>query len=362
MNNGDKITKRQLMALMFVCMLSPTIRLLPLRAVQTSGKSAWLAAPVALAVGILYVYMMEYLTKNRGDDEGLSELIIRALGNTAGRIVLGIFSVWFILYCGFVLRVSSERMLSSVYVNGNSAMFILLTLFVSFIAARGKIKSLARTGQVFATIIIFMLAAVIVFSIKDVKKEYLLPVTYMDTGKILIAALPIIDILGGYAYFLFLDDHTIKQGHDLKTAIKWVSLLGVVIFMIVFVTIGNLSAQIVVKNTSPFFIMIRNIVIFGIVERIEAVVIALWVLCDFLYIAALLVICKKLSGKVTGVKKVNKLLWPITAAVCVIAFFISKSVFQLRIYSEWIAPIGNTFLSFAVIPIILLIGRIRKKI
>lgn len=362
LNNEDKITKRQICASAAVCLLSPAIRLLPLRAVQFSGRSAWVSTIVSIPLGMAYVFFMEKLMKKRGDGEGLSELIIKSIGNAAGRIVLGIFALWFTFYCGFVLRSAAERMLSSVFANGNPAFFMLITLTAAFIAASGKVKSLARTGQVFVIIIGVMLIGVTALSAADIKKEYLLPVTYMDSLKILIGILPVIDIMGIYSFFLFLEDHVIKMQSDSITGIKWIALLGITIFAITFVTIGAESAGFLVNNTNPFFVMIRNAAIFSVAERIESVVVALWVLTDFLFLSVLLVIARKTAGKAFGMKSDKKLLLPIVVVSYLVAELITRSSFGMRIYSKWIVPASSMMLAFVVLPVILIIGKIRKRI
>ncbi len=362
MDSGDKITRRQLGATMFVCLLSPAIRLLPLRSVQLSGKSAWVSPVITLTAGILYVCLIENFMKSRRDGEGLGELVLKSLGSRVGRIFLGLFAVWFTLYSGFMLRSASERMLSAIYPNGSTVIFSVVTLAAAVLAAYGKVKSIARTGQVFALIILAVLTMTIVFSLKDIKISYLLPVTYKDAGKILLASLPELDIVGGYAYFLFMGDHLIRSDRDRATSIRWMVTLGVAIFFIEFVTIGTLSAENIVNIKSPFFIMIRNMVIFGIIERIEAVIIALWVLTDFLFIAALLTITRKLLGKATGVKNSQTFLLPLAVVVYVVSALLSKSAFGLQVYSEWIVPVSSMALVFVVLPVVLLIGRVRNKI
>lgn len=361
-DNKDVITRRQLAAASSVGLLSPAIRLLPLHAVQLAGRVSWVSALISIPLGALYVLMLEKAMEKRAEGEGLSDIIFKCIGRTAGRILIGIFAVWFTLYCGFVLRSAAERLLSSVYANGSAGFFMVITLLAAVIAASGQLKSIARTGQAFVFIIWGVLIVSIALSAADIKKENLLPVTYLDLPNVLLGTLPVMDIIGGYTFFLFLGDNvTIKEGYK-KTAVKWSLLFGVTLFAIVFVTIGAESAGYLIHNKNPFFVMIRNASFFGIAERIESVVVAIWVLSDFLFLSLLLVIARKTCGIALRVQNDKPLLYPIAAVSYAAAELLARNSFELIAYSRWIVPISSMIIVFVIIPAVLLIGKARSRL
>ena len=52
--------------------------------------------------------------------------------------------------------------------------------------------------------------------------------------------------------------------------------------------LGNFGAELTARLTRPFFSLVRNLEFFGSLERIEALVVTLWVFPDFLLVSALL--------------------------------------------------------------------------
>ena len=56
---------------------------------------------------------------------------------------------------------------------------------------------------------------------------------------------------------------------------------GLLMFLVVAVTLGHFGPELTGRLTYPFFALVRNTSVFGITERIEALVTALWVFSDF---------------------------------------------------------------------------------
>lgn len=359
--NEDKISRRQLLTIAFVGMFSPAVRILPGASLRIGGAATWLSPIVAAVVAVGLSAVLAWLVKNRREKEGMGELVLRSVGPVAGRVILILMVLWLTLYSGFVLRISAERMLASVFEKGGMTVFIIITLGVSLMAVLGKVKNLARTAEIILLLGVLPAAAVL-FSLSDLRIENLLPVNTGDIKGIVLGALPMVDVLCKFTYFTFLAGHCKKQTGIVRQAAIWSCAAAAGFFVIMVTTIGTLSAELAETMENAFFSMIKNITIFGIIERIEAVIVAMWVLTDFVLLSALLMADSKIVTLVLPCTNRKIAAFSIATAVLTVSVVISSSVFELQLFSEWIIPGLNFAFSLIILPVVLLIGKLRRVI
>jgi len=362
MQHGDKISQRQLLAMAFLSIFSPAIRLMPRGVSQYAMSASWLS-PLAAALPVfLFVLLMSWLMKGRGENEGLTHMLMRSIGNVPGKIVAVIIAMWLVFYAGFTLRTAGERMLSAIYENGRLLMFTGATVLAAAIASVGKMKSLARTAEVFVPLISIVIVVVLALAADNVELDNLLPVTHHDIPGVFRGTLSVINVICIYVYFYFLSGYVVKKENEGRLTLKWIGYSLTAIFLIVTVTVGALSAYLSVEFENPFFMMIKNITVLGIVERFEALIVAIWVVTDFIFLSALLSIASDVFCFSFNIKYRKLTVWILAAAVLAISMFITKSAFSLQNLSGVIIPGVNLIVSVMVVPFLLIVGKIRRRI
>ena len=362
MLQSDKVSFRQLMICIVLGLFSPAVRILPSFTVTIAGNAAWVAPIAAIVPTIIYMLILTSFIKYRHDGENLSHMFMRSIGTIPGKLILAVYIIWLIFYSSFILRTAAERLMSSVYDNGTEGIFLVITIIVSAIAASGKTKALFRTAEVFLPIIVTVIAVVLILAISEMKPQNLLPVSYLDTTPILIAVLPIINIICISEYYMFLSGDIAPSGREWAVGVKWIMLSLAIIFAESVFTIGTLSAELTDKIQNPFFIMIRNIKTLGVAERIESIVLGLWVVTDFLFLGALIMIIAQLGKDVCNTQSRKGFVWPVTIIILTISIFISPDAFTLKKMSIELIPTVNMFFGFIILPFIFIIGKLRKKI
>lgn len=362
MERTDLISERQLSVLAFSGLLSPLIRMLPRSAVYLAGRSAWLSPAAAAAAGAAYFALMRALLRGRGLRDGLAEMAGRALGSAGGKVFCAVSALWLTFYAGFIARSAAERLLSSVYTDGSAPMFSALLLAASAAAAACGTKTLARTAEIFAPVILGIFALVIAFALPDVRAANLLPVTYKDAGRILLGSLPITDIVGASVYFLFLLSHVEKKPGEGKQPLRWMLLQMLVILGVMVITVGSCGEKLTLHLGSAFFMVIRNISILGVIERVEALVITIWITTDFLLDATLLMTDAEILRGIFGAERRAPFVIPAAAGAAASALLAAKSAFGLQPLSELLVPAANLFFAFILIPAVLAVGKLRKKL
>lgn len=359
-NKKGKITSGQASAMLYIGLLSPIIRLLPKTAVDMGGYASWISVIAAFPVLFLLIWFWRKMMGGRKPGDSMADVTIKAIGRTGGKIAVSLFGLWLIFYIGFMLKSGAERLISSAYETATPSLFILTILAVATIVATKKLKVLGRLSEILFIILSVVFIFIMIPAFAEIEPGNLLPITVYSTGDILKGAVPIINIGTVGVYLYFFKDVADADNNNRIIVKRLVTVLGVILILMV-TTIVVLSEPLIRKLQHPFFIMVRDLSVFGVVERVESVVIALWVVSDIVYVSMLLKICGEIFSKVTEKKKDRQ--YSISAAVLSLipAYLAANSAFELNFFSEKIIPGINMLIIFIMLPLIFVIGKIREK-
>ena len=364
----------QMLSLCFVAALAPITRLIPKLNTVQAGHLSWLSPVAAVPVILLYMWYLSAFIKCRYEGEGLGELILRGAGKVAGRILLAVIAVYFLLYSGFLLLSGADRYVSTIYHAGKPWPFVAVMLILGLIAALGKPKALLRLTKTILPLIITVLALVLVFSLTDTQLGGLLPVTVYDAVPVIKGAVPVIDIVftvPAIAAFLLFET-------DKPTGFKRLAVWGLgvclVISLISAAIVGSFGAELTAQLTHPFFIMVRNVKLFGTIERIEAVIVSLWLFSDFALLSLLIISashCLRLAfgciidygaPRLFDMKKGRWLIPACGLVIAAAALLLGDSAPRLEYISQRIVPMMNLALGVIVLPAVFAVGKIRKTL
>lgn len=359
---GDTITQRQLSVLIFVSLLSPLIRAVPYGSVLFAGRAAWLSPLPAWLAGLVVLKSTGAFVKNAPEGLGLADMALKGLGAVGGRIFCVVMALWLTFFGGSILRASAERLLSSVFPSGGPVILILVTALAAGLAAVGKTRGLARTAELFMPILLTIVVLVCIGAAGDIKPERLLPVTPKDTGRILLGGLTVFDEMGLHVYFLFLWG-LVKRPKPGEKTHRWPFLLALALIsaVVITLTVGTVGDKLALKLQNAFLVVIRNAQYFGVIERVEAVVVAIWIITDFTMVAAILVIVSEIWRTVFGTKKRSCFVAPAGGLAVAASFLIASDAFELMKWTDLIIPAVNIAFTTLLIPIVLAVGKLRKK-
>ena len=243
----------------------------------------------ALVPLLLFAWMLEGILHRGRPGEGIGEITLRALGPVAGRVLLGVYALWFLLYSAFALRIGAERFIEAVFPLSRPWPFVVTILAMAVCGALGSTKALFRASEIFLPLLMLVLALVLVFAVPGLNVNNLLPVTAQDLPGVARSGLTVFGIGAAVLFFgAFTGGRTPPAPGRGRAAVWWCVRMCVLVTLLSAFTIGILGAELTAKLTHPFFTMLRNVSLFHAVERFGALVIGLWVLPDFVLVAMLL--------------------------------------------------------------------------
>ena len=275
--NEDKISRTQLMVLLWAGVMAPAAELFPALLLPGAGKGAWLAvilaAPVVLAAG--------WLMGSLAGREGLARSVTALLGSWLGGGVLLLYIVWALFLLVLRLRLCAQRLLASGVRDGTLCFFLLAVAAVLLWVGRGSLAAFARAGQLFLTALLLAAGAVLVLSLFQARPERLLPLWWTQTGPAARASLSAAGVMGWGLFLPFLMGRVRDQGEKKHWHWLFWGLGGVLLLAAAqAVILGNLGVGLAARLKNPFFSLAKSVGVEGAFQRVEGVVTALWTFAD----------------------------------------------------------------------------------
>lgn len=361
---SERVTCRQLLSVCLVSLLSPLVRNLPHAAARAAGSAGWLCPLAGAPLVALFVFLLRRLTKRRAAGEGMGEIFLRVYGRTAGGLLLGLYALWMLAYAGFVIAAGALRLTASAYPRGGRPLFVLALSGLSFVAALSRVRTLARAANVLRPLTLLTLLPILLGALLDAELGGLFPVTKADALPILRGGASAGDVLLLAAAFGFLLGHVEPEAGPRPTR-ALLRLGGLLILLAALLTAAVLAAfgpAYTLAQEQPFLSMTRNLRLAGTLERIDALVIGLWVLADFILLAALLMSAREIvrllprggESRLPGIA--------CAAAASLFALLCGADGALVDWLAERFFPLTGAVIAFGLWPLTLLVGLARKRI
>lgn len=368
--NDRTVTRAQFAAAIFTGLLSPLLRVLPRAGVLLAGKAAWLSVVPAAALLLALAALMGDLMRRMRPGEGMGGLILRAAGPGIGRFLLILYAAWFLFYAGFILRSGAERLTATVYQQSRTDPFILVMLALCLVASLGTLRAAARTAVILRAVLLIALGTAAVFALSNVSMGNLFPISWGDAPDIAMGALPVVTVGGVAAFFAFLDGYAAPAEEPFQWMLAPLALFSAAAAALCFSTVGVFGPKLTARLSHPFFTMTRDVSLFDLNQRIEAVVIALWIFADFI-LCTLLMRCafealreifrlpRSEELPMSDLRRGRFLLWLEAGAVWLAARYIAPSSVELTAWTERRVPFLVNCFVFGGFGLIWLLVRLR---
>ena len=375
MNKSTQSNRRQLFSLGTLVLMVPALRHFVTASAKYAGRATWLTPLIAALPMLLYLHFLADFMDCRREGENLQELMLRCLGPKLGRGALALTAAWLLLYSGFVLRTGADRMIITIYPNSSPAAFTVAMGLVCLVAALGKPRTIIRCAQLIKPLVLAALLLILFFALASVKSSNLLPITVNDALPATLGSLAAVNVLlvGVYTLCFVEGNCPVSPGRARESSL-WLLWMVVLLCLLITTITGMFGAELTTKMTRPFFVMVRNLVFFRTVERVEALVAMLWLFPDFLLVSLLLWSAQyclrlifKLDPAYTGKRLLDPrqgrwLTWPCALAAIISSLLIGPNAVGLELWSSQIIPLLNLGFALLFLPTVYIIGKLKKTL
>lgn len=277
----EELSGRQIMVLMTTAALAPCTALLPTMSARASGGAGWLSAIAALPI----------LLAAHGITRGIMRLGPEHLPVAWRKVLSLIGLVGTFLTLTITLRLSGAR-LAEIYGERAALLCTGILLALAVWMARGKPAAFARAAEIFYLVLSVFTAGVLLLAVWKVEWS-----SFTATGGEL-AALPQSGIaaagliLNVYPAVLLRG----RTGGKTGGAAGWTSAFCGVLAALSGVIIGSLGPKLTAKTASPFLTLVQGLGIKGAFQRLEALIVTVWVLSDLVMITLQITAEQKLAA------------------------------------------------------------------
>lgn len=305
---GDVLSARQMMVLLFVALLVPVVDILPSVSAQLAGGGGWLL-PLIVFVPLLAAFWASGGIWN-GEKTVLHYIIY----------IMYMFLIFLLLVLS--LRLCALR-LEGIYQKSPAVLASIAFLAVSLWMCRGKCASLARAGEIFYLAVAVILAGVILLGIFQVDLNNL-SISKAEGVKIPKGALAAAGILLNVYPAGVIGRKVTSHKNNRRRVFAWTAAFCLTAALLLGVIIGNLGPTLTAQLPSPFLIMVQGLGVKGAFQRMEALVSALWVLCDFVLVGLLLHGWRGLADEIHPGKWGSQSMYPMAAAALLVGWLLLK--------------------------------------
>jgi spore germination protein KB len=357
----QKISLRQAMMLFLILLFSPIVRFFPSQIAKEAGQAGWLAPFVSFffLAGIIIIFSKIY---KKYPDASLMEVICDVTGKFFGIIILVFYLLWLIILLALYIRYYSIRLTISIDAIKEVRFVIIAMLVLTGIILKNTIETISRMGEIIFYLLVIGFAVLFLSALPIVDINNLIPLSVLDIFPVFKASYMLTGLYAYLVVLLFFSDRINHKETLYKTGIKYSLLLMMLDVLLAIMILGALGHSVVKRAPLPFYLTVKNISLFGAIDRLEAITVTQWILADFILIIvfsySILCIIKYLF-KLSDMKP-YVIIFNFFIFLC--SMYIATSQFELENFSVQVAIHLNIIFGFALPILIFIIGKIRKKV
>ncbi len=352
-----KISMRQALMIIVGMVFSPAVRLFSSFVSGRGDQSSWIAPIISGGFMILFIFVLwSLIKKNRNFYQHLEY----SFGTKASKIIGFIYVIWGILLTSVQMRYYAQRVASTIYTEIGMDIFVFVMVGIIVYALRKGINVIARMNELLLPMIIVVSVALLAFLTSDIETKVLVPI--YDWKSLTHVAVFNLGSFGYLTFVLFFLDEINEREKFKKHAI--LGTVAVTLFTVwMFVTvIGTLGPHIIEKLPYPFFSVVKQISLGEFLQHIEAFVITLWILSDFVLITFIGAATIKIIGSITRNHDTKEFIFPFFALCAMLVPVMGRTNFELENLSEKVFIPLNLIFLFIVPFTMFFVENIKEKI
>lgn len=352
-----KISMRQAVMLIIGMIFSPAVRLFSSFVSGRGDQASWMAPIFSGLFMLLFMLVLWSLIK---DNRNFYQHLEYSFGCKISKIIGATYIIWGILLTSVQMRYYSQRVASTIYTELGMDIFIIILVGICVYSLHKGISVLARMNELLLPVITVVAVIMLALLTPDIRIKVLVPVN--DWTSLVHVSVFNLASFGYLSFILFFVDEINDRETFKKHAI--ISTIAVTLFSVwLFITvIGTLGPHIIEKLPYPFFAVVKQISLGEFLQHIEAFVITLWILSDFVLISFIGAATVKLYGNITGSNDVREFDLPFFALCATLVTVMGRTNYELEVLSEKLFIPLNLIFLFIIPFIVFVVGKIKQKI
>ena len=361
MKDEEKISSIQLMFLLVTIVTATAWLYVSAITAQKAGVDGWISLLVPSTIfGMAVVFVCSALCL-RFPGRSVVEFSGDIVGKFAGKIV-GLGYLFFFLYSnGVIIREFGDFVVTSFMMETPLLVFNSVMVLLAAYAVSNGLEVISRANQFVFPLAVLSLFVIVGLAIPAMHLDNLMAVLGNGLKPVLRGSLTTSSWRGEVVLLLMFWPYLNKPDQGRRAGLLAVAFIGILLSLDTASTVAVFGAETVANLTFPTLDLARYISIAGFLERLEAIVMILWVAGIFVKVACFYQAGALAASQLLGLKDYRALVLPLGVLQLVWSVTLFESSRELVFF------LGKTFAPFAYVfelglpLLLLLIAMIRKK-
>ncbi|MDN5292856.1 MAG: spore germination protein [Eubacteriales bacterium] len=267
----------QLQWLLFNTVFPTAVMFVSAITAQVARQDAWIAILLFATVFGLVAGLVCYYLGIRFPRLNLVQYVDLLVGKAAGKVISCAYIIFFLWINAAIIREFSSFLATAFMPETPELVFTATIMLLSAYMVRNGLEVMASVNQLLVSVMLFVFASITLLSVNDMDFGRLLPVLEKGWLPVLKASLT-----PGYwrtevAVMLMLLPYLKEPREGKRAVVRAVLILGFLVTVDVISNLAIFGPELTANSTFPTLNQIRYISLARFLDRIEAVVMILWV-------------------------------------------------------------------------------------
>ncbi len=347
-----KISERQLAFLITTVLFSTIIFFMPQLASREVEQDAWITSLIATIWGTFSVLLIIALAR-RFPGRTMIQYLPLILGKHLGVVLGFLYTFWFLSVGALITREFGMFLNITIMDKTPVAVFMVTVMALAFYAVRSGLEVCARTNELLLPLMILALLAIIILPINIMDFRRLLPLGEHSVGTLIATSNVSASWRGEVIVAGMLIPALNNFHHTPRNLIISVIVIGFILAAAEAAMVAAFGGISTGRLEFPFFTLARMISLTKIIDRLEVIIVATWVMGTFFKLCVFLYCSTTAAAQVMGFKEYQFLLLPVSIIMLALADNSFKDIVAITDFlaNTWS---GYGLLSFQlVVPLLL---------
>lgn len=348
------------MFLFIVMTFTPAVRVIPQATAGIAKQASWLAPFVSFVILLPVIFALKNML-NKYPDKSFTEILEVIFGRLVGKIVTFVYVLFFFILIAVNVNAVGRKLVGSMYPTVAPAFFILLMLaVVGFAVNKGGLTVITRMGEAFLPILMVVFLLLCALATQNIKLSRITPISCLDIVPVLRSSLSVCAVQAHLPLVFLLSDFFNNKERIGKYCTTAALLHTFLIAALVVTVIGSLGAETAANSPLPFMAAVKLISLFESVERIEPLLVGLWIFADFFMISILLISLLNVFRSFFSLSKTRNFIIISLIIIYFTTMIFTRNMFEITRFFEVLFSPAMLFWGYVLPIIVFVTGKVRK--
>ncbi|MDR7871081.1 MAG: endospore germination permease [Tissierellaceae bacterium] len=360
----EKVTSRQLIALMTLTRVATVISVMPTINIRPYNQDVWII--VLLSILYIHIFMIPLLfLANKFKDMCIIDYLEKIYGIGIGKVIGVLYGLFFIIQVIDGATIQTELVATSILPDTSQGVIVFgMMLTAVYCVSRGVYTAL-RTAEILTPITFFIIGFLIVLGVSNFEYNLLLPILADSTLTDINLGAMELSLYFVEIFTLTMLIPYLENKEDINKIFTKSTIYSLVIIAIIIVVCQlTLGVDYMRHCNFPFLHFARSINVFDVFERIDLIAVISWLITSISRLCTALLLSVLAFRAIFNKDNKEKIILIIIGIIASIAtFYILNimSVIILKKYIDWILNILFVIFGIILPSITCIVYFIRRK-